>query len=429
MLKVKKVNQPLKKVFIFLFTLIFMVSIVVAESSVAFAASLKTPKIKSATAKSSTSISVKWKKVSGVSGYIIYQKKGNGNYKKVKVIEDDDSTSYTKKNLSSATKYSYKVKAYKVRKGKKTYSAKSSAKSTYTKPSTPEITSIKSLSKTTIKLKWEKISKADGYAIYRKSGDDYIKIATVKSKKTTSYTIKNLKSGKKYTYLVRSYFNANGKKIYSSKSEPEGIYTNHTHKYSKKITKPTCIKKGYTTYKCFCGKSYKSDYKNPTHTYKNYVCTKCDTVDKSHAYEYLKDWVIINGEVDGSYIQIDEMVGDTLYGINYSANADYIYIDLSYYNSYDDFSFNSLYLNNYEYFSCVGEEITDDYIAGKINPSAFTTSSPLTYTDSNDTYYNSASLAEAARSNICDMLYWLDDLLEREDLGITIADLGFKSFK
>ena len=36
--------------------------------------------------------------------------------------------------------------------------------------------------------------------------------------------------------------------------------TPHTHSYTKSVTAPTCTNKGYTTYKCSCGDSYKDDY-------------------------------------------------------------------------------------------------------------------------------------------------------------------------
>ena len=35
----------------------------------------------------------------------------------------------------------------------------------------------------------------------------------------------------------------------------------HTHNYNKVVTAPTCTEKGYTTYTCACGDSYKDDYK------------------------------------------------------------------------------------------------------------------------------------------------------------------------
>ncbi|MDD5936077.1 MAG: fibronectin type III domain-containing protein [Clostridiales bacterium] len=58
-------------------------------------------------------------------------------------------------------------------------------------------------SSTSIKLKWNEVKNVDGYLIYgAKVGQDYRKIADVKS---TSYTIKKLKSNKYYKYLVKAY--------------------------------------------------------------------------------------------------------------------------------------------------------------------------------------------------------------------------------
>lgn len=36
----------------------------------------------------------------------------------------------------------------------------------------------------------------------------------------------------------------------------------HSHSYTTSVTAPTCTAKGYTTYTCNCGDSYKSDYKD-----------------------------------------------------------------------------------------------------------------------------------------------------------------------
>ena len=53
---------------------------------------------------------------------------------------------------------------------------------------------------------------------------------------------------------------------------PEPTPEPHTHSYSEKVTAPTCIKKGYTTYTCECGDSYKGDETEATgHSFTNYV--------------------------------------------------------------------------------------------------------------------------------------------------------------
>ncbi len=63
--------------------------------------------------------------------------------------------------------------------------------------------------------------------------------------------------------------------------------TVHTHKYTSKVTAPTCTAKGYTTYTCACGHSYKDHYTNiVNHSYVNGVCQSCGA--KKPASEGLK---------------------------------------------------------------------------------------------------------------------------------------------
>jgi len=93
----------------------------------------KKAKLTSVTAVSSKTIKIKWKKVSGAKGYVIYQKKSSGSYKKIKTITSGKTTSYTKKKLSNRTKYSYKIRAYKKSGTKKIYGKYSSVKSVCTK--------------------------------------------------------------------------------------------------------------------------------------------------------------------------------------------------------------------------------------------------------------------------------------------------------
>ncbi len=180
------------------------------------AATLKSPTIKSVATKSSASVSIKWKKVSGAKGYVIYQKTGSAKYKKIATISGGSKVSYTKKGLNSATKYSYKIKAFD---SSKKYSTYSKIKDAYTLPLTPKLTSVKAASSTSIKVKWQKVSKADGYVLYQKSGSTYKKIATIKSGKTTTYTVRNLDSDKKYTFAIKSYFTPQNKKLYSAISK------------------------------------------------------------------------------------------------------------------------------------------------------------------------------------------------------------------
>lgn len=77
------------------------------------AASLKAPTNIKVTATPKASVSIKWSKVSNVSGYEIWRaSSAKGNYSKIKTIKNSSTTSYTNTKLK-AGRYYYKVRAYK----------------------------------------------------------------------------------------------------------------------------------------------------------------------------------------------------------------------------------------------------------------------------------------------------------------------------
>lgn len=68
-------------------------------------------------------------------------------------------------------------------------------------------------------MKWKKISRVDGYVVYKKTSKGLEKIAIVKSGSATSYTATKLKKEKKYGFAVRAYKRDNSKMIYSDYSK------------------------------------------------------------------------------------------------------------------------------------------------------------------------------------------------------------------
>ena len=68
-------------------------------------------------------VTVKWKKVAGASGYVIYRsvKKGSG-FKAVKTIKKGGTVTFVNKKLKAKKTYYYKVKAYRLVSGKRVYS-------------------------------------------------------------------------------------------------------------------------------------------------------------------------------------------------------------------------------------------------------------------------------------------------------------------
>lgn len=62
-----------------------------------------------------------------------------------------------------------------------------------------------------VKLDWDQVGGASGYAIYRKNGGTWKKIKTITSPKTLTYTDASVRKGSTYAYKVRAYKKYKGK--------------------------------------------------------------------------------------------------------------------------------------------------------------------------------------------------------------------------
>ena len=76
----------------------------------------------------------------------------------------------------------------------------------------PSYFSVDKRNKTSLELKWGKVSGASGYQLQKKSGGSW---KTQKNTKSTNYTVSDLKSGTKYEFRVRAYKKISDIKYYS----------------------------------------------------------------------------------------------------------------------------------------------------------------------------------------------------------------------
>ena len=154
------------------------------------------------------SIKLSWKKVTGATGYRVYQYNSKtGKYESIKTLT---GTSYTVKKLKAGTTYKFAVKAYTKDDGSTIWASSSVSFKTCTKPATPAPTATAGSGKATIK--WSKVTGATGYVVYMQNSEgEYEKLGSTKS---TSYTKKSLKKGKTYYFRVRAYKTFDGKNIY-----------------------------------------------------------------------------------------------------------------------------------------------------------------------------------------------------------------------
>ena len=157
---------------------------------------------------STDSIKLTWKKVTGATGYRVYQyNSSTGKYKTLKILT---GTSYTVKNLKAGTTYKFAVKAYSKADGETLWASSYKTITTATKPATPTLKATAGSKQATIS--WKKVTGATGYVVYMQDEfGDYEKIGTTKN---TSYTRKKLTKGEIYYFRVRAYKTVDGKNIY-----------------------------------------------------------------------------------------------------------------------------------------------------------------------------------------------------------------------
>ncbi len=164
---------------------------------------------------------------SGATGYKIYRKE-EGKKKYTKIATTTDSY-YLDEGLKTGKRYSYKVEAYYYNPlTKKTCTSAATYKSTITVTDRDLVMYASKASKTSVKLKWNKVKSATKYEIYRTTDNedmltinkymgtgDYLYtlnnykfdlIKTITNASTTTYTDKNLNQGETYTYVVLAYY-------------------------------------------------------------------------------------------------------------------------------------------------------------------------------------------------------------------------------
>lgn len=169
-----------------------------------------------------------------ISGYVIYKKSGTGSYKKIATITGNE---YEDTDVAFGTNYYYKARAYyyDTKTGKNYYGAYSAVCSIKNLVGSMQAF-VTPISATEVKLSWTKAANAAGYEVYYKSavkGDAYELLTT-----TTKLSAKTqLKSGKKYTFLVKAYRQKETGKSYFSNAEvsfqtgfaePQGLRVSQT---------------------------------------------------------------------------------------------------------------------------------------------------------------------------------------------------------
>lgn len=143
------------------------------------------------------SVKLSWSSAAGAGSYRIYRRQ-DGGWKRIDTVSAD-SKAYTISGLTCGAEYTFTVRAFKGSTGGDYMSV--TAKPV---PAAPVLRSVTAGTKQAT-VKWSKVSGAQGYRLYRKTGGGSWQTVKTVGADTAQYTDRNLKSGTKYTYTVRAY--------------------------------------------------------------------------------------------------------------------------------------------------------------------------------------------------------------------------------
>lgn len=197
----------MKKITKLLVTVIFCLGVAFTAVTPAFAAVAKVNNLKAAV--TATTVTLTWNKVSGATGYKVYQQYGS----KWKVIALPKTNKQVVKKLTSGVTYKFCVRAFKGSGKKAQYGKLSpvvSARPVCTAPKTVTATPV---SPTAAKLSWSSLSSAKGYLVqkYDEASKAWVKAASTTS---TTITVSGLKTNVAVKFRVRGYTQVKGKNVY-----------------------------------------------------------------------------------------------------------------------------------------------------------------------------------------------------------------------
>lgn len=191
------------------------------------------------------SIKLTWNVLPDAKGYEIYRSTSKlAGYKKIKDIKAGDTQTYTdKKSLVTGKKYYYKILAYGYNKaGKKLTGAYSKpVKITCTLPAV-KLSSAK-VSGICVKLKWKKVSGADGYVLYKADAEDskakYKQFMLIEGGKVTSCEVPAGDANGSFNYMIKAYRLKGKKKVQAevgsnTKSATLYVFANAKESFAQK---------------------------------------------------------------------------------------------------------------------------------------------------------------------------------------------------
>ena len=159
---------------------------------------------------SKSSFALDWDDVNDISGYEIYKYDDSiGGYKLIRTVKE---SYYKFTSVKTAFSSNYKVRAYKTVGNQNYYGEFSAATTGYTYKTALSDLEQSDVTKTTVKLSWDKFKNAVRYEVYRLDLTDN-SLVKVGSTEETSYKIRKLSRNSKYVFTVVAIVKVDGASV------------------------------------------------------------------------------------------------------------------------------------------------------------------------------------------------------------------------
>lgn len=190
------------------------------SNSVRLLTPLETVSIVSVTSPSYNSSRIQWNPVPGASGYQLYRsEKQDGEYTLIADITDGNIAEYLDETCECGKTYFYYVKACQTLDTGNVYGEVSAILNTTVVPNQVSISGSISQDRTQVSLSWKKSTGANGYELYRKTGNGNFELLQKYEKDDVfSYVDTGLNKDVEHCYKIRPYCILDGKQIYGSYS-------------------------------------------------------------------------------------------------------------------------------------------------------------------------------------------------------------------
>ena len=191
------------------------------------------------TARTKNSITLSWNRNTTATGYKLEQYKG-GKWVQVAVINSNSATSYKITELTAATAYSFRIRAYK-KSGNVTAHSGYTTLKTLTSPTNVSKIVCTARSYNSITLSWNRNTTATGYKLEQYKGGKLVQVAVINSNSTTSYKVTGLKTATTYSFRIRAYKKSGNVTAHS------GYTTLKTLTSPTNVSKVVCTARSYNS--------------------------------------------------------------------------------------------------------------------------------------------------------------------------------------